>query len=87
MELFPFQVQAQEAYRSIAVEMCKMSLTMFEKRFRSLLVVLSGKSLQNRNKQVLQELVEKIRHEFNTTKRQAVIEELLNEVEIRLDKL
>ena len=87
MELFPFQIQTQEVYRGIAVEMCKMSLTMFEGRFRSLLVVLSGKSLQNRNKQVLQELVEKIRHEFNTTKRQAVIEELLDEVEIRLDKL
>lgn len=64
-----------------------MSLTMFEGRFRSLLAVLSGKNLQNRNKQVIHELVEKIRHELNTTKRQIVIEELLDEVEIRLDKL
>ena len=87
MEKFPFQIQAQQAYCSIAAEMCKMSLAMFEGRFRRLLAALSGKTLQNRNKQVMHELVEKIRHELNTTKRQSVIEELLDEVEIRLDKL
>ena len=87
MDKFPFQIQAQKTYCSIAAEMCKMSLSMFEDRFRSLLVILSGKNTQNRNKQVLQELVEKIRHELNTTKRKTVIEDLLDEVEIRLEKL
>lgn len=82
-----FRIQAAEQYRQIAMEMRKMSITLFENRFKSLLACLSGKNLQNRNKQVLQELVEKIRYELNTTKRQAVIEELLDEVEIRLDKL
>lgn len=82
-----FRIQAAEEYRQIAMEMRKMSITLFENRFKSLLARLSGKNLQNRNKQVLQELVEKIRHELNTTKRQIVIEELLDEVEIRLDKL
>ena len=82
-----FRIQAAEEYRQIAMEMRKMSIALFENRFKSLLACLSGKNLQNRNKQVLQELVEKIRYEFNTTKRQSVIEELLDEVEIRLDKL
>lgn len=82
-----FRIQAAEQYRQIAMEMRKMSIALFENRFKSLLACLSGKNLQNRNKQVLQELVEKIRYELNTTKRQSVIEELLDEVEIRLDKL
>lgn len=82
-----FRIQAAEQYRQIAMEMRKMSIALFENRFKFLLACLSGKNLQNRNKQVLQELVEKIRYELNTTKRQSVIEELLDEVEIRLDKL
>ena len=85
--MFEYQLRAQEQYRTIAREMRKMSIALFEDRFKCLLVCLSGKNLQNRNKQVLQELVEKIRHEFKTTKREAVIEELLEEAEIRLDKL
>ena len=82
-----FRIQAAQEYRQIAMEMRKMSIALFENRFKSLLACLSGKNLQNRNKQVLQELVEKIRYELNTTKRQVVIEELLDEVEIRLDRL
>ena len=82
-----FRIQAAEEYRQIAMEIRKMSIALFENRFKSLLAYLSGKNLQNRNKQVLQELVEKIRYELNTTKRQVVIEELLDEVEIRLDRL
>lgn len=85
--MFDYQLRAQEKYRAIAKEMSKMSIAIFEDRFKRLLVSLSRKTMQNRNKQVLQELVEKIRHELNTTKRKTVIEDLLDEVEIRLEKL
>ena len=64
-----------------------MSLDMIERRFRTLLVSLCGKRLQSRNKQVIHELVEKISYELNTTKRQCVMEELLDEIDARLDNL
>lgn len=87
MEKFPFQLRAQQTYYAIAAEMSKMSLDMIERRFRNLLVILSGKKLQNRNKQVIHDLVEKIRYELNTTKRQCIMEELLDEIDARLDNL
>lgn len=74
-------------YTAIAAEMSKMSLAIFEGRFRNVLACLSGKNPQQHTKKVLQELVDKIRHEFNTTKRHVVLDDLIDELEIRIDRL
>lgn len=77
----------QDVYKEISIKMAKMSYIMLEDRLTGLVNMFRNKKIDDRKKKDLHELIDKTRQELRTTRRQTVIEDILDEIEAKLDRL
>ena len=73
-------------YTLLAADMARITLGVFEFRFRQVLSALQRKTPASRRQEILA-MTEKIRKELNGPRRTAVLEELMDDLEGAVDRL
>lgn len=82
------QTSYENIYNELSIQFAQMTNQVFQNRLISYVKKLNAKKGVEKHKVVkLSELVRQARHELQTTKRQVVLEDLLDELEVALLKL
>lgn len=77
----------QSVYTQISIQLAKLSYQVLERRMVLSTASLNKKKIDEKKRAELSELIHRIRRELGTTRRQVVVEDLLDQLETRLERL